>query len=73
MEIIIHVMMAYGAVRVHKARVSIQEVGPWVASQCCPYQLVHLLILLSKWVGVLAPWKQALRKNTKTLLIFFFI
>lgn len=46
----------------HKARVCVQEVGPRVASQCCPYQLIHPSVFLSKWVGVLAPRKQALRK-----------
>ena len=63
MQVIIHVMVAYGAIRVHEARICIQELGPWVASQCCLHQLIYLLVIHSKWVRVLAPWKQAQLHN----------
>lgn len=59
MQVLIEAMVTYGTIQVHKARVDIQEVGLWVASQCCLDQLSHPLVFLSKWVRVLAPEKQA--------------
>lgn len=53
-QVFVQAIVTYGAIQVRKPGVDIQEMGPWVASQCYPDQPIHPSVFLLKWVRVLA-------------------